>query len=484
MVTKTFPTCWKLSLIHPIPKKGDKSDPSNYRPISLTSILAKVFESLLNSHFLSHLESLHLLSDHQYGFRKARSTGDILAYLSDIWLSHLKKRGETCVVALDISKAFDRVWHAALIAKLPAFGFPPSLCTFISSYLSNRSISAVVDGARSKVFNTNSGVPQGAVLSPTLFLLFINDLFSSPINPVHAYADDSTLHASESFKSAPSNEDRAESRLRISQSISDDLVKVSQWGADNLVKFNTSKTQLFSVSRARSSPDFNVEFGADTLDLSDSVNILGLTFNSSMSWFSHISNLARSASKKISALFKVRQYFTDEQLLAIYKGYIRPCIEYCSHVWGGSSATRLLERVELRAMRLINSAHLRNSLDSLSLRRTVGALTIFYRYYHGYCADELAARMPPPVRQTGHRTRGATASHDWTVEISNQRIACYDTSFFPAVSRLWNSLPSHIFPRSLNFSKLDLQAFKCSVCTYLRGLPIECNTGWGFLILP
>ena len=169
MVTKTFPTCWKLSLIHPIPKKGDKSDPSNYRPISLTSILAKVFESLLNSHFLSHLESLHLLSDHQYGFRKARSTGDILAYLSDIWLSHLKNRGKTCKVDLDISKAFDRIWHAALISKLPAYGFPPSLCTFISSYLSNRSILAVVYGARFKEFNTNSVVSQGAVLSPTLF---------------------------------------------------------------------------------------------------------------------------------------------------------------------------------------------------------------------------------------------------------------------------------------------------------------------------
>jgi hypothetical protein len=430
------------------------------------------------------LESHRLLSDHQYGFRKARSTGDILAHLSDVWLSNLNDKGETCVVALDISKAFDRVWHSALIAKLPSFGFTPSLCSFIHSYLSGRSISAVVEGKRSEPFHINSGVPQGAVLSPTLFLLFINDLFTSTNNPIHAYADDSTLHSSESFKSAPSTIDRTEPRLRISNSISEDLVGISQWGADNLVKFNTSKTQLLSVSRARSPPNFHVVFGNDTLVTSDNVNILGLTFDSRLSWFSHISNIARAASMKIGALFRIRHYFTPEQLLAIYKGFIRPCMEYCSHVWGGSQATRLLERIERRAMRLINSDYLCRSLDSLSLRRTVGALTIFYRYYHGYCSEELAACIPPPVRPTGYRTRQAVAMHEWCVQLPDPAIKCYDNSFFPAVSRLWNSLPSYLFPRSPNFSKSDLQAFKSSVCTYLRELPLESNEGWGFLKLP
>ena len=202
--TGIYPSSWKHVLVQPVPKKGDRSNPSNYRPIALTSTISKVFETLLNAHFLRHLESHSLLSDHQYGFRKARSTGDILSYLTHVWSSSLRDYGETFAIALDISKAFDRVWHKALFAKLPSFGFPPSLCKLILSFLSNRSISVRVDGASSEPFPISSGVPQGSVLSPTLFLLFINDLLQSTKNPIHSYADDSTLHSSSSFNSPPS----------------------------------------------------------------------------------------------------------------------------------------------------------------------------------------------------------------------------------------------------------------------------------------
>ena len=147
---------------------------------------------MLNSHFIKHLESNNLLSDHQYGFRKARSTGDLLSYLTHTWSSSLRDFGESFVVALDTSKAFDRVWHKALLAKLPAYGFTPSFCKLISSFLSNRFISVVVDGATSASFPVSSGVPQGSVLSPTLFLLFINDLLHATASDVHSFADDQT----------------------------------------------------------------------------------------------------------------------------------------------------------------------------------------------------------------------------------------------------------------------------------------------------
>ena len=139
-------------------------------------LLLRLSKLWLNSHFIKHLESNNLLSDHQYGFRKARSTGDLLSYLTHAWSSSLRNFRESFVVALDISKAFDRVWHKALLAKLPAYGFTPSFCKLISSFLSNRFISVVVDGATSAAFPVSSCVPQGSVLSPTLFLLFINDL--------------------------------------------------------------------------------------------------------------------------------------------------------------------------------------------------------------------------------------------------------------------------------------------------------------------
>merc|ERR1712035_103855 len=141
--TPTFPSCWKYARIQPVPKKGDRSNPSSYRPIALTSCLTKAFESILNRKILKHLSTHNLLSDHQYGFCKGRSTGDLLAFLTDFWSSSLRDFGETFSIALDISKAFDRVWHKSLISKLSSYGLYPSLCSFISSFLSNRSIAVV-----------------------------------------------------------------------------------------------------------------------------------------------------------------------------------------------------------------------------------------------------------------------------------------------------------------------------------------------------
>ncbi len=171
--TSTFPSCWKYAYIQPVPKKDDRFNPSNYRPIALLSCLSKAFEIILNKWFLKHLSTFNLLSDRQYGFRKERSTGDLHAFLANSWLSSLSCYGETFAVALDISKAFDRIWHKSLLSKLPSYGFYLSLCTFISSFLSGRSVSAVVDGYCSMPQSINSGVPQGSVLSPTYYSLMI-----------------------------------------------------------------------------------------------------------------------------------------------------------------------------------------------------------------------------------------------------------------------------------------------------------------------
>ena len=190
---------WKHAPVQPVPKKGDCSNLSNYCPIALTSAIAKVFETLLNSRFIKHLKSNNLLSDHQYGFCKARSTGDLLSYLTHTWSSSLRNFRESFFVALDISKGIDRVWHKALLAKLPAYSFTPSFCKLISSFLSNRFISVVVDGTTSASFLVPSDVPKSSVLSPIVFLLFINDLLHASASDVHSFADDSYLHKSSSF---------------------------------------------------------------------------------------------------------------------------------------------------------------------------------------------------------------------------------------------------------------------------------------------
>ena len=462
LTTCTFPSSWKHALVQPIPKKGNRSDPSNYRPIALTSSISKVFESLLNSHFLKHLESHSLLSDHQYGFRKARSTGDILSYLTHVWSSSLRDFGESFIVALDISKAFDRVWHKSLISKLPSFGFSPSLCKLIFSFLSDRSISVTVDGSTSPCFPIQSGVPQGSVLSPTLFLLSINDLLLSTSNPIHSYADDSTLHSSTSFNHQPTTLARSFSHANSSASLCLDLGSISEWGRQNLVKFNSSKTQFLPISLSKSFFDFNIIFENSIIHPLDSINILGINITSNLSWKPHISAIAKSASKKLGILFRSRRYFSSNQLLKLYRGLIRPCMEYCSHIWGGSPSTLLLDRVESKAIRLINCASLTSNLEPLSLRHDVAALSLFYRYYFGHCSRELAACVPPDMVRL-RSTRQATLSHNFCVYIGNSRIDRFDVCFFPSTAHLWNSLPSYVFPDSYNIS-----FFKRQVNRYLR----------------
>ena len=421
----TFPTCWKFALIQPVPKKGDRSQPSNYRPIALISCIAKTFESILNNKISKHLSCHNLLSDRQYGFQQGRSTGDLLTILTNSWSSSLRDYGESYAIALDISKAFDRVWHKSLVSKLPSYGFYPSLCTFISNFLSGRSIAAVVDGHCSSSKAINSGVPQGSVLSPTLFLIFINDLLTCTSNPIHSYADDSTLHLSIRFPQRPSQQLLQQTRDEAMAHLNSDLVHISDWGNRNLVNFNSSKTQFMHLTLRRNIPDnYPLQFDNTPLTPSPSLNILGISYSQDLNFKDHVISLVKSASKKLGVLSRLRNFFNPTQLLTLYRGLIRPCMEYNSHVWGGSTHTALLNRVESKAFRLINSRPLTDSLQPLSLRRNVASLSLFYRYYHGHCSFELLNSIPPPLRRPCN-TRLAANSHPFSVQLSNARVNRY-----------------------------------------------------------
>ncbi len=173
--TSTFLSCWKYAYIQLVPKEGDRSNLSNCLPIALPSCFSKAFEAILNRKSHKHPPASKLPSDRQCGFRKGPSTGG-LAYLTDSWPSLLSRFCETFAFALDMLKAFDRVLTKYLLSKLFFFGFYPCLCTFISSFLSGRYIFAIVDGHCSTPKLINIGVPQGSVLSPTLY-------YSSMISP-------------------------------------------------------------------------------------------------------------------------------------------------------------------------------------------------------------------------------------------------------------------------------------------------------------
>ena len=171
---------------------GERSTATNYRPVSLLSVVSKVFEKLVNNRIVDHLEKCGLFSDFQYSFRSSQSTTDLLTVVSDRIAGAFNRSGVTRAVALDISKAFDRVWHAGILHKL-TYGISGQIFGLISSFLSNRQLRVVLDGNSSQEYPVNAGVPQVSILGPTLFLLYINDLPDDVICNITIYADDTTL---------------------------------------------------------------------------------------------------------------------------------------------------------------------------------------------------------------------------------------------------------------------------------------------------
>ena len=261
---------------------------------------------------------------------------------------------------------------------------------------------------------------------------------------------------------APMTKDRGPSNIAMSSTIYSDLQSISEWGNHNLVKFNTSRTQLLTTSLPNTPSNYPIIFENSKIPPLSSINILGLQISSSLSWRDHIVQIAKSASKKLGVLFRCKQYFNSAQLFKLYTGFIHPYLEYCSHIWGSSPYTSLLDRVESKAIRLIGDPSLTSTLDPLSLRRKVASLSLFYCYYFGHCSDELAACIPPPMSRP-RSTRQATFAHNYCVELSNARINRFSDGFFPSTSCLWNSLPPSVFPASFN-----LPSFKWQVYHHLR----------------
>ena len=188
------PDCWKVSSVVPVFKNvRERSTAKNYHPVSLLSVVSKVFEKLINNRIVDHLEKCDLFSYFQYGFRSSRSTADLLTVVSDRISRALNRYGATRAVVLDVSKAFDRIWHAGLLHKLKSNRISGQIFGLISSFLSNRRLRVVLGRKPSQEYPVNAGVPQGSILGPTLFLLYINDFPDNVICNIAIYADDNTL---------------------------------------------------------------------------------------------------------------------------------------------------------------------------------------------------------------------------------------------------------------------------------------------------
>ena len=274
-------------------------------------------------------------SDFQCGFRSSQSTADLLTVVSDRIVRAFNKSGSTLAVALDISKAFDRVWHAGLLHKLKCYRISGQIFDLISSFLSNRQLQVVLDGKSSQEYPVNAGVPQGSTLGLTLFLLSSNDLSDDVICNIAIYYDDTTLY---------SKCDQAYDlwqQLELASELESDLRDMVDWGKKWLVDFNAEKTQLVLFDRSNNNGSIDVRMDGSVNEKKSSFKMLGLTFSSKLDWGSYIISIAKTASKKIGGLISSMKFLSPEVALYLYKSTIRPCMEYCCHIWAGAPSCYL-----------------------------------------------------------------------------------------------------------------------------------------------
>ena len=249
----------------------------------------------------------------------------------------------------------------------------------------------VLDGKSSQEHPVNAGVPQGSILGPTLFLLYINDLPDDVICDIAIYADDTTLY---------SKCDQASDlwqQLELASKLESDLCDTVDWGKKWLVDFSAGKTQLVSYDRTNNTGAIDVKVDGSVLEEKSSFNMLGLTFSSKLDWISYIISIAKTASKKIGALIHSMKFLSPEVALYLYKSTICSCMEYCCHIWAGAPSCylELLDKLQKQICRTVGPS-LAAFLEPLTHRRNMPSLSLFYRYYFGRCSSELAQMIPLP----------------------------------------------------------------------------------------
>ena len=270
-------------------------------------------------------------SDFQYGFRSSRSTADLLTVVSDRIARAFNRSGAARTVALHLRL----LTGFGMLVLRKCYGILGQIFGLISSFLSNRRLRVVLDGKSSQEYPINAGVAQGSIFGPTLFLLYINDLPDDISCDIAIYADDTTLYSKCDWASDLWQQPELASELKS------DLRDTVDWGKKWLVDFNAGKTQLVSFDLSNDNGSIDVKMGGSILEEKSSFKILGLTFSSKLDWGSYIISIAKIASKKIEALIRSMKFLSPEVALYLYKSTIRPCMEYCCHVWAGSLTASL-----------------------------------------------------------------------------------------------------------------------------------------------
>lgn len=345
-----FPKSFKIAKVIPIPKPGkDLRNTSSYRPISLLSCIGKLLEKIILNRLLHHVTENNIINPKQFGFRKQHSTVHQLKRVTKYIKQNKNLRRSTGMVLLDIEKAFDTIWHEGLIYKLNVVNTPKYLIKIIKSFISNRKFQVTINGILSIAKTISAGLPQGSILSPSLYSIFISDFKGCKDCDIAYYADDTAIYTNSKLSNT------------LIRRLQNALNKISDYLTKWKIKINTQKTQaiIFPFNRSyRRTPTIDMQFQNNNIEITNEVKYLGVTLDKKLNFKSHIENTKMKTIKCMYSLYPMlkstRLSIKNKNIL--YKTVIRPIITYAAPIWceAPKRFIKILQIVQNRCLKLIH----------------------------------------------------------------------------------------------------------------------------------
>ena len=451
ILESNVPKIWKLANVTPIFKKGDKLKPSNYRPISLTCILIKTLESIIREKVTMHLDSNSLIKSSQHGFRLNRSCVSNLIDFYDRVVNVYDENKAVDIVFLDFQKAFDKVSHFKLLNKLYKYGIQGNLHKWIKSWLSDRKQRVVLNGCESTWANVTSGVPQGSVLGPLLFLIFIDDIDVGLNNYISKFADDSKIMSPAYNQSC-------------CELLQEDLNTVNEWANRWDMKFNSDKCKVMHIGVKNILHTYNMN--DRELVVSTNERDLGVQVNNKLKPDTHINSITKQANRLLGLISRSFDYKSKDVIIPMFNAIVRPHLEYAVQFWNPYylKDIKKLERVLKRATKLVpNCKHLpyeerlkKLNMKSLEERRIDFDLIFLYRLIN----NSQILDINNYLNYGSDYTRG----HNFKIDKRRFNSDVGKFCFFNRVVNQWNKLPPAIV------NSKNVNEFKRKLKTYRTGI--------------
>lgn len=323
LCTAELPQQWKDAIISPIFKKGDRRKAPNYRPVSLTSIICKVFERMIVEQIINHVKVNALQCPEQHGFAEGRSTITNLLEVLNVWSEALMHGLPVDVVYMDYAKALDKVPHERLLKKVESMGIMGPVLAWIRSFLTGRRQQVRVNNEVSSWRPVNSGVPQGSVLGPTLFAIFVSDVPGVTQSLISMFADDTKLYAVITDQS-------------ITQNIKNDIESLQEWANKMQMTFHPDKCKVMHLGYNNPGTRYTMVRADGNLHELDEVETeldLGVTIDNKLKFSNHVNRVVAKANRVLGCVPHTFKYMTAQVFLLLYKSLVRPHLEYASCVW-------------------------------------------------------------------------------------------------------------------------------------------------------